>query len=217
MEASKRREPHRMGHFIRGSEPFSDQLLQKLTVIGGMIVRRMLICLCAALGWMALPASACSPVLNHTVTTLLDEKPVSLCSYAGKVILVVNTASYCGFTSQYGGLEKLYERYREKGLVVLGFPSNDFGEQEPDGAKKIADFCEQTYGVKFPMFSKAVVKGPNAHPFYVGLAQTGGQAPGWNFHKYLIDRQGRSVTSYSSRVAPDDRRLVAQIETLLGK
>jgi glutathione peroxidase len=174
-----------------------------------------------ALFFAAAPASAavetCPKILDHTFPTLLDEKPTSLCSYAGKVVLVVNTASYCGFTPQYKGLEQLYSKYKGRGLVVLGFPSNDFGEQEPDGAKKIAEFCEQTYGVKFPMFSKTVVAGARAHPFYRGLAQAGGQPPGWNFHKYLIDREGRSVASYSSRVAPDDKRLVAQIETLLGK
>ena len=161
-------------------------------------------------------AESCPKLLDHTFPTLLDEKPTSLCAYSGKVVLVVNTASYCGFTPQYQGLEALYSKYKDKGLVVLGFPSNDFGQQEPDSSKKIAEFCEQTYGVKFPMFSKTVVSGGQAHPFYRSLTQAGGQPPGWNFHKYLIDRKGAAVTSYSSRVAPDDRRLVAQIESLLA-
>lgn len=162
-------------------------------------------------------AESCPKLLDHSFPTLLDEKPTSLCGYAGKVVLVVNTASYCGFTPQYQGLEKLYDRYRARGLVVLGFPSNDFGAQEPGSAKQIAEFCEQTYGVRFPMFSKTVVSGGKAHPFYRALAQAGGQPPGWNFHKYLIDRRGATVSSYSSRVEPDDRRLVAQIEALLGQ
>lgn len=158
----------------------------------------------------------CPALLRQEVKTLLDEKPVSLCDYRGRVVLVVNTASYCGFTPQYKGLEALYSRYRERGLVVLGFPSNDFGAQEPGSAREIKDFCDSTYGVKFPMFSKTVVSGNAASPFYKALSQKGGSAPAWNFHKYLIDRRGEQVFSYGSRTEPDDRRLVAQIETLLN-
>jgi glutathione peroxidase len=160
-------------------------------------------------------SQSCSPLLQQNFKTLLDEKPVSLCDYRGQVVLVVNTASYCGFTSQYKGLEALHSRYKDKGLVVLGFPSNDFGGQEPGSAKEIKDFCDSTYSVKFPMFAKTVVSGNAASPFYKALSQKTGNVPGWNFHKYLIDRKGEQVFSYGSRTEPDDRRLVAQIETLL--
>ena len=160
-------------------------------------------------------AATCSPLLNHQVKTLLDEKPVNLCDYAGKVVLVVNTASFCGFTPQYKGLESLHDRYKDKGLVVLGFPSNDFGAQEPGSAKEIKDFCDSTYSVKFPMFSKTSVSGAAASPLYKGLGQKSGSVPAWNFHKYLIDRRGEQVFAYGSRTEPDDRKLVAQIESLL--
>jgi glutathione peroxidase len=158
---------------------------------------------------------SCPPLLNHQVKTLLDEKPVSLCDYRGKVVLVVNTASFCGFTPQYKGLEALHARYREQGLVVLGFPSNDFGAQEPGSAKEIKEFCDSTYSVRFPMFSKTVVSGGGASPFYKALSQKAGGSPNWNFHKYLIDRKGEQVFSYGSRTEPEDRRFVAQIESLL--
>jgi glutathione peroxidase len=165
----------------------------------------------------AAASAGCPPLLRHTFPTLLDETPASLCQYAGKVVLVVNTASYCGFTPQYNGLEKLYADLKERGLVVLGFPSNDFGEQEPGSNKQIAEFCAGTYGVKFPMFAKTTVSGRAAHPFFKDLAQQGGQAPAWNFHKYLIDRSGRQVVSFGSRTEPDDRRLRAQLESFLGR
>jgi glutathione peroxidase len=158
---------------------------------------------------------ACPSILQHSFLRLQDEKPQALCQYAGKVALVVNTASYCGFTGQYKGLEALYSRYRAKGLVVLGFPSNDFS-QEPDANGKIADFCENTYGVKFPMFSKTTVAGPGAAPFYRQLAAQTGQQPKWNFHKYLIGRDGKVVASYNSSVEPEDRNLVRDIEAQLA-
>lgn len=171
------------------------------------------------LGGGAIAAQAasetCPPLLQQNVKTLLDEKSVSLCDYRGQVVLVVNTASFCGFTPQYKGLEALYRRYKDQGLVVLGFPSNDFGAQEPGSAKQIKDFCDSTYSVKFPMFTKTVVSGNAASPFYKALSQKTGSAPSWNFHKYLIDRHGQQVFSYGSRTEPEDRRLVAQIETLL--
>ena len=124
---------------------------------------------------------------------------------------MVNTASYCGFTHQYEGLEALYAKYNPKGLVVLGFPSNDFGKQEPGSSKEIADFCYNTYGVKFPMFSKSSVIGANANPLHVALAKATGKMPKWNFHKYLIDRNGKIVGSYSSWTEPNDKTLVADI------
>jgi glutathione peroxidase len=170
---------------------------------------------------LATPASAqgqpsCPSILNQRFNRLQDDAPQNLCQYAGKVVLVVNTASYCGFTSQYEGLEALYAKYQPKGLVVLGFPSNDFGNQEPGDSKQIADFCFNTYGVKFPMFSKSSVSGKEANPLHAELAKITGTAPKWNFYKYLIDRNGNVVGSYNSRVAPNDAKLVGAIEKALG-
>jgi glutathione peroxidase len=145
---------------------------------------------------------------------LQDEKPQSLCQYAGKVVLVVNTASFCGFTPQYKGLESLHARYQARGLVVLGFPSNDFS-QEPAANAQIADFCENTFGVKFPMFGKTAVSGANAVPLYKQLAAQSGAAPAWNFHKYLLGRDGRVVANYPSQTAPDDPRLIRELERQL--
>ena len=160
-------------------------------------------------------AADCPPLLNHTFANLLDGKPMPLCQYQGKVILVVNTASYCGFTSQYEGLEKLYARLKDKGLVVLGFPSNDFGEQEPGSSKEIADFCRLTYGVEFPMVGKTVVKGRDANPFYLQLAKITGSTPKWNFHKYLINRDASQVVAYTSFTKPDDKDLLKKIDEFL--
>ena len=158
---------------------------------------------------------ACPTLLQHTFPRLQDEKPLALCQYAGKVLLVVNTASFCGFTPQYKGLEALYARYRDQGLVVLGFPSNDFS-QETGNNQQIAEFCESTFGVKFPMFAKSSVTGAQASPFYKQLAALSGQKPGWNFHKYLIGRDGRVAGSYSSSVAPQDRALLKDVEKALS-
>jgi glutathione peroxidase len=162
-------------------------------------------------------AASCPSLLNQRFNRLQDEAPQNLCKYAGQVVLVVNTASYCGFTSQYQGLEDLFAKYQPKGLAVLGFPSNDFGNQEPGGSKEIADFCFNTYGVKFPMFAKSSVVGPNANPLHVELARITGAPPKWNFHKYLIDRNGKVVGAYPSKVAPDDKRLVGDIEKALAQ
>ncbi len=161
-------------------------------------------------------AATCPLLLQHTFARLQDEKPQALCQYSGKVVLVVNTASYCGFTPQYEGLEALYAKYGPQGLVVLGFPTNDFGQQEPGDAKQIADFCFNTYGVKFPMFSKTVVKGKDINPLYAQLVKATGKAPGWNFHKYLLDRQGRAVASFDSNVTPTSAQMVAGIEKALA-
>jgi glutathione peroxidase len=160
--------------------------------------------------------AACPALLDKTFPRLQDEKPQSLCQYAGKVLLVVNTASYCGFTSQYKGLEALYAKYKDRGLVVLGFPSNDFGSQEPGSAKQIAEFCENTFGVKFPMFAKSTVKVDGANPLYAELIRQSGTTPKWNFYKYVVSRDGRSVTAYSSMTAPDDADLVREIEQRLA-
>ncbi len=161
-------------------------------------------------------AASCPAVLKQTFPRLQDETPQNLCQYAGKVVLVVNTASYCGYTHQYEGLEKLYAKYGAKGLVVLGFPSNDFGKQEPGNSKEIADFCYNTYGVKFPMFAKSDVAGPNANPLYVTLIKATGKEPTWNFHKYLIDRNGKIVEHFPSKVEPEDQALVSKIEKALA-
>jgi len=161
------------------------------------------------------PAAACPRILQHTVLRLQDEKPQALCQYAGQVLVVVNTASYCGFTSQYKGLEALSAKYKDRGLVVLGFPSNDFS-QEPDSNAKIADFCENTFGVKFPMFAKTTVRGPDALPFYKQLADITGTTPKWNFYKYIISRDGQHIKSFSSMTGPQDKSFVQEVEKQLA-
>ncbi|MEY2631495.1 MAG: hypothetical protein RIR00_149 [Pseudomonadota bacterium] len=160
-------------------------------------------------------AAACPALLDHTFPNLLDGKPMPLCQYAGKVVLVVNTASYCGYTRQYDGLEKLYAELKDRGLVVLGFPSNEFGEQEPGSDQQIADFCRLTYGVQFPMVGKTAVKGPGANPLHRQLAALTGSVPKWNFHKYLIDRSGQQVLAFPSAVTPEDPQLRAKIDAFL--
>ena len=160
-------------------------------------------------------SASCPPLLQHSFNRLQDEKPQNLCQYAGKVLLVVNTASYCGFTPQYEGLEALYAKYAPRGLVVLGFPSNDFA-QESGSNEQIAELCFNTYGVKFPMFTPTKVSGAQANPLYLTLAQATGKTPTWNFHKYLVDRQGKPVAAYGSRVTPADPALRAAIEKALG-
>lgn len=162
----------------------------------------------------AMPA-ACPAILKQNFKRLQDDAPQDLCQYAGKVVLVVNTASYCGFTKQYEGLEKLYAKYGGRGLVILGFPSNDFGKQEPGNAKEIADLCFNTYGVKFPMFAKSAVTGPEANPLHASLTKATGQAPKWNFTKYLIGRDGKVLDYFPSKVTPEDPRLVGKIEAAL--
>ena len=165
----------------------------------------------------AAPDAACPALLQREVPRLQDEKPQNLCQYAGKVVVVVNTASFCGFTGQYKGLEALHNRYKDRGLVVLGFPSNDFS-QEPGDNKAIAEFCENTYGVRFPMFVKTRVAesaGPERHPLYADLRRLTGEAPRWNFHKYVVARDGKTVHSFGSTTAPDSRVFVATVEKLL--
>jgi len=160
--------------------------------------------------------AACPALLNVSAPRLQDEQPQQLCQYAGKVVLVVNTASLCGYTPQYEGLETLYDRYRSRGLVVLGFPSNQFGGQEPGSNRQIADFCANTFGVRFPMFARTTVTGAHAHPLFAELTRQTGTAPQWNFHKYLIGRDGRVLGQYPSAVRPLDRPLVRDIERALG-
>ena len=156
----------------------------------------------------------CGPLLDHQVNDLIGDK-ANLCQYSGKVVLVVNTASYCGYTPQYKGLEALYQKYRSRGLVVLGFPSNDFGQQEPGSAKEIADFCDRTYAVKFPMFEKTEVKEGGKSEVFDALAKATGKRPGWNFYKYLIARDGATATVYPSKVDPESPDMIAKIEELL--
>ncbi len=158
---------------------------------------------------------ACPALLQHNFLRLQDEKPQALCQYSGKVVLVVNTASFCGFTHQYLGLEALHAKYKDRGLVVLGFPSNDFS-QETGSNKEIADFCENTFNVKFPMFVKSSVSGRTANPLFKQLASNTGTTPRWNFYKYLISRDGLKVSAFNSSVEPENPRFVKDLETLLS-
>ena len=160
-------------------------------------------------------AAACPALLDRSMTDIL-EQPRSLCEFAGKVVLVVNTASQCGYTPQYEGLEALYRKYRGRGLVVLGFPSNDFGGQEPGSNQEIAAFCVNQYAIEFPMFAKSAVRGVQANPLFAELARASGTEPRWNFHKYLLARDGKQVLSFNTRVAPGDAKFVAAIELLLA-
>ncbi len=160
-------------------------------------------------------ASGCPALLQQNVLRLQDEKPQSLCQYAGKVVVVVNTASFCGFTPQYEGLEALYSKYKDQGLVVLGFPSNDFS-QETGSNKQIADFCENTFGVKFPMFTKTSVSGKDASPLFKQLSAKSGTAPKWNFYKYVISRNGQNVESFNSTADPKSKSFVREIEKQLA-
>ena len=146
-------------------------------------------------------APTCPPLLNHHLKDI-DGQMQSLCAYHGKVVLVVNTASQCGYTGQYNGLQALYKKYGRQGFVVLGFPANDFGGQEPGGNAAIKDFCESRYQVDFPLFAKVGVTAANANPFYEALAKATGERPRWNFHKYLIDRIGMRALSFGSQVDP---------------
>jgi len=159
--------------------------------------------------------AACPALLDRSMQNIV-EQPQSLCEYAGKVLLVVNTASQCGYTPQYDGLEALYRKYKSRGLVVLGFPSNDFGGQEPGSNKEIAEFCDRTYAVKFEMLGKTSVA-PGASPLFDGLAKATGERPEWNFHKYLVGRDGRQVASFRSKVEPESPQFIAKVEELLGK
>ncbi len=160
-----------------------------------------------------------SHVLDRTMKRL-DGSEQNLADYRGQVILMVNTASKCGLTPQYDGLEALYRKYKDRGFVVLGFPANDFMGQEPGTDAQIADFCRSTYGVEFPMFSKITVKGDDMHPLYRELtsqpAPVGG-AVKWNFQKYLFDRKGNVVEKFDPQVKPDDPALVKRVEELLAQ
>ena len=146
----------------------------------------------------------------------LEGEPQPLSIYKGKVALVVNVASECGFTKQYRGLEKLYEAYKDKGFVLLGFPSNDFGGQEPGDGKQIRAFCSSKFHVTFPMFEKVATKGPAQSPVYAFLSETNGE-PKWNFHKYLVDKNGKEVAAFPSDVEPDSAALKEAIDAALAR
>jgi glutathione peroxidase len=179
-------------------------------------MKTLLLVALLALGGSA-QALAGSALLEQNYRQLAGTAQVNLASaYAGQVLLVVNTASKCGFTPQYEALEAMHAKYKDRGFAVLGFPSNDFMGQEPGSEKQIQEFCRLTYGVKFPMFEKVHVKGRDATPLYKRLAAQTGEAPGWNFHKYLIDRNGKVVASFGSRTTPSDPALLARVEQLLA-
>lgn len=154
-------------------------------------------------------------LLAYSFPKLQDGSLQALNQYAGNVILVVNVASYCGLTPQYAGLEKLYAEYKSRGFVILGFPSNEFGAQEPLPEAEIAQFCTRQFGVTFPMFAKTTVTSGNANPFYAELAAATGSAPQWNFHKYLIDRSATKILSFGSMVTPDAPELIAMVKQWL--
>jgi glutathione peroxidase len=157
----------------------------------------------------AAPAAECPALLNHSFQSLQGQ-PLNLCDYSDRTILVVNTASKCGYTPQFEKLEGMYRKYRDKGLLVVGFPSNDFN-QELASDKEIADFCKLTYAVDFPMISRASVTGKGAMPFYQQLKAATGQEPKWNFHKYVITPGAKQVYSFGTRVEPDAPEIMGRI------
>lgn len=156
---------------------------------------------------------------DFSFQTLIGHHPLPLTSFKGKVLIIVNTASKCGFTPQYKSLEKLYEKYKDQGLVILGVPSNDFGHQEPGAEQEIAHFCQLNYGVSFPMTAKEIVAGKKAHPFYLWAKQKLGftTAPKWNFHKYIINRKGEIVDYFYSTTSPDSSRFQKAVEKTLNE
>ncbi|GAA0851839.1 glutathione peroxidase [Aliiglaciecola litoralis] len=161
-------------------------------------------------------ANECPDVLKFMKRKLNSQDTVNMCSeYKGKTLLIVNTASYCGFTPQFEGLESLYSQYKDQGFVVLGFPSHDFNQEDKDEGKT-AELCELTYGVKFPMFEAIAVRGDDADPLYRMLAKKSGTTPKWNFYKYLVDKNGNVVDAYSSRTKPTDKDFVKDIEKALA-
>ena len=159
-------------------------------------------------------AFACSDILNSTLRVLDSDDEKNLCEYSGNVVLVVNVASRCGYTPQYAALQRIYSKYKDDGFVVIGIPSRDF-KQEFSEEAKVAEFCSTEYGVDFPMFATAKVKGKNARPFYKKLIAASGKEPRWNFAKYLIGRDGEVIDHYKSRVTPESEKLVSAITAVL--
>lgn len=166
-----------------------------------------------SLGVCSMANAACDALYDHQLTTL-EGKPFNLCDYQDQPILVVNTASKCGFTPQFETLESLYKQYKDKGLLVIGFPSNDF-KQELSDDKKIGDFCKLTYGVEFPMMGKSAVRGADVNPFYKQLIDRTGTAPKWNFYKYVIAPKAKKVTVFSSLTKPDSQAVMKEIKPYL--
>jgi glutathione peroxidase len=173
--------------------------------------------LAAFVALAALAGDVAARSVHELRFTSIDGEPLPLGDFAGRALLVVNTASLCGFTYQYDALQRLWETYRERGLVVLGVPSNDFGNQEPGTAEEIKEFCEVNFGLDFPLTEKQTVRGERAHPFFVHAVEELGAeaAPRWNFHKYLVDPAGRLVGAWPSRVEPDAPELLGAIEAVL--
>tara|TARA_X000000950_G_C13758424_1_gene595749 strand:- start:384 stop:878 length:495 start_codon:yes stop_codon:yes gene_type:complete len=163
---------------------------------------------------LSINALACNDLLDTEMRVLDSSETVNLCKFEEKVILVVNVASRCGYTYQYATLQKLYEEYKDEDFVILGIPSRDF-MQEFSNEEDVAEFCSTEYGVNFPMFATAKVRGKKAHPFYKKLADESGISPKWNFNKYLISRDGSVVSTYGSSVKPDSVELTSDIEKLL--
>lgn len=172
----------------------------------------------AAAAVFAAPASADGTAWDHTFQSI-DGKPMPLSDFLGKVLLVVNTASFCGFTPQYSALQKLYDTYESRGLVVIGVPSNDFGGQEPKSDAEVKKFCQGAFGITFPLTSKYEVTGANKHPFYKWASETLGamNGPWWNFHKYLVGRDGKLVTFFGTRTEPQAASVISAIEAELAK
>jgi len=161
-------------------------------------------------------AADCPDVLKHMKRKLNSQDVVNMCeAYAGKAVLFVNTASKCGFTPQFEGLEKLYDTFKDDGLVVVGFPSNDFAQEYSDESKT-AEVCELTYGVNFPMFEPIKVRGDDADPLYAKLAESTGKQPKWNFNKYLMSKDGTTITHYGSRVKPQDKEFLDDVTAALS-
>ena len=167
-----------------------------------------------SLSIFSITSFACSDVLNNTLRVLDSHDEQNLCEYSGNVVLVVNVASRCGYTPQYAALQRIYSKYKDDGFVVLGIPSRDF-KQEFSEEAQVAEFCSTEYGVDFPMFATAKVKGKDAHPFYKKLIAASGKEPRWNFAKYLIGRDGKVIDHYKSRVTPESEKLVSAIQAVL--
>lgn len=179
----------------------------------------MTICIFKLMFFSLFGKSISSTAYDFSFSPITGKSEIHLSDFKGKVILVVNTASKCGFTKQYAALEKLYETYKDKGLVVIGVPSNDFGKQEPGSNEEIAQFCKLNYGVSFIITTKEVVSGKNAHPFYKWAKKTlgFGTAPKWNFHKYLINKKGELIDYFNFFTSPDSSRFIKAIEKALNE
>jgi glutathione peroxidase len=185
--------------------------MRKLLAAAGAMVS-----LAVSPGMTAANAEQAGRAFDHRFTSI-DGSPLPLADFRGKALLVVNTASFCGFTNQYAGLQQLWTSYEARGLVVIGVPSNDFGEQEPKAEGEIKTFCTGAFGVTFPLTSKEVVSGSAAHPFYRWASTAApGAGPKWNFHKYLVGRDGRLIAGFGTTVKPDAPQLIRAIEAALA-